>query len=130
MTASRRANRAGLAFVSPTFVVVLVVVILPILWTVLLAFQHARLVDIQGMGLVGNWSLDNFTQVFDSAGFWSSLATTLLYTRAPPWDRSSWDSSPPSPCASPSAAADCCARPCCCPTSPPSSPWPSSGRSP
>jgi multiple sugar transport system permease protein len=80
MTASRRANRAGLAFVSPTFVVVLVVVILPILWTVLLAFQHAKLVDIQGMGLFGNWTLDNFDQVFGSAGFWSSLTTTLLYT--------------------------------------------------
>ncbi|WP_411149064.1 carbohydrate ABC transporter permease [Streptomyces sp. A30] len=80
MTAERRANRAGLAFVSPTFLVVLVVVVLPILWTVLLAFQDARLVDIQGMGLFGNWSLDNFAQVFDSAGFWSSLTTTLLYT--------------------------------------------------
>ncbi|MET8805792.1 sugar ABC transporter permease [Streptomyces sp. NPDC004546] len=80
LTASRRANRAGLAFVTPTFIVVLVVVILPILWTVLLAFQHAKLVDIQGMGIFGNWSLDNFTQVFDSAGFWSSLATTLMYT--------------------------------------------------
>ncbi|MER6921299.1 carbohydrate ABC transporter permease [Streptomyces spiralis] len=80
MTASRRANRAGLAFVSPTFVVVLVVVVLPILWTVLLAFQKAKLVDIQGMGLFGHWSLDNFAQVFDSAGFWSSLTTTLLYT--------------------------------------------------
>ncbi|GGT16042.1 carbohydrate ABC transporter permease [Streptomyces chromofuscus] len=80
MTASRRANRAGLAFVSPTFLVVLVVVILPILWTVLLAFQDAKLVDIQGMGLFGNWSLDNFTQVLDSAGFWSSLGTTLVYT--------------------------------------------------
>jgi multiple sugar transport system permease protein len=80
MTAGRRANRAGLAFVSPTFVVVLVVVILPIAWTVLLAFQHAKLVDIQGMGLFGNWTLDNFTQVFGSAGFWQSLTTTLLYT--------------------------------------------------
>ncbi|MFD7436438.1 carbohydrate ABC transporter permease [Streptomyces sp. NPDC059861] len=80
MTASRRENRAGLAFVSPTFFVVLVVVILPILWTVLLAFQDAKLVDIQGMGLLGDWSLDNFDQVFDSAGFWSSLTTTLLYT--------------------------------------------------
>jgi multiple sugar transport system permease protein len=80
MTASRRANRAGLAFVSPTFIVVLVVVILPILWTILLAFQHAKLVDIQGMGLFGNWTLHNFTQVFASAGFWSSLTTTLLYT--------------------------------------------------
>jgi multiple sugar transport system permease protein len=80
LTASRRASRAGIAFVSPTFVVVLVVVVLPIAWTVLLAFQHARLVDIQGMGLFGNWTWDNFTQVFDSAGFWSSLTTTLLYT--------------------------------------------------
>lgn len=80
LTAARRANRAGLAFVSPTFVVVLVVVVLPILWTVLLAFQDAKLIDIQGMGLFGDWSLDNFTHVFDSAGFWSSLTTTLLYT--------------------------------------------------
>ncbi|EST36086.1 transporter [Streptomycetaceae bacterium MP113-05] len=79
-TARARENRAGLAFVSPTFLVVLVVVILPILWTVLLAFQNARLVDIQGMGLFGNWTLDNFDSVFGSPGFWSSLWTTLAYT--------------------------------------------------
>jgi multiple sugar transport system permease protein len=47
---------------------------------VLLAFQEARLVDIQGMGLLGNWSLDNFRDVFGSPGFWTSLWTTLLYT--------------------------------------------------
>ncbi|WP_243274656.1 carbohydrate ABC transporter permease, partial [Streptomyces albus] len=75
-----RENRAGLAFVTPTFVVVLVVVVLPILWTVLLAFQHARLVDIQGMSLFGRWTLDNFSGVFSSPGFWTSLWTTLLYT--------------------------------------------------
>ncbi|MEU2110089.1 sugar ABC transporter permease [Streptomyces sp. NPDC019507] len=80
LTTGQRENRAGLAFVSPTFLVVLVVVIVPILWTVLLAFQNARLVDIQGMGLFGNWSLDNFGMVFGSAGFWSSLGTTLVYT--------------------------------------------------
>ncbi|MGW1027958.1 carbohydrate ABC transporter permease [Streptomyces sp. NPDC002577] len=80
LTASRRENRAGLAFVTPTFVVVLVVVVLPILWTVLLAFQKAKLIDIQGMGLFGDWSLDNFSLVFGSAGFWSSLTTTLAYT--------------------------------------------------
>ncbi|MFF9689606.1 carbohydrate ABC transporter permease [Streptomyces sp. NPDC014623] len=79
-SSSRRENRAGLAFVTPTFLVVLVVVILPILWTVLLAFQNARLVDIQESGLFGRWTLDNFSQVFGSPGFWSSLGTTLLYT--------------------------------------------------
>jgi multiple sugar transport system permease protein len=80
LTAARRENRAGLAFVTPTLVVVGVVVVLPILWTVLLAFQDARLVDIQGMGLLGSWTLDNFGAVFGSPGFWASLWTTLLYT--------------------------------------------------
>ncbi|KAF4405275.1 MULTISPECIES: carbohydrate ABC transporter permease [Streptomyces] len=80
LTARARENRAGLAFVTPTFLVVLVVVVLPILWTVLLAFQNARLVDIQGMGLFGNWTLDNFDSVFGSPGFWTSLLTTLGYT--------------------------------------------------
>ena len=79
-TAADRENRAGLAFVSPTVVVVLVVVVLPILWTVLLAFQRARLVDIQGMSLLGHWSADNFANVFGSPGFWTSLWTTFLYT--------------------------------------------------
>ena len=80
LTNSARENRAGLAFVTPTFLVVLVVVVLPILWTVLLAFQRARLVDIQSMSLFGNWSLENFGSVFGSPGFWTSLGTTLLYT--------------------------------------------------
>ena len=76
----RRENRAGLAFVSPTLLVVLVIVILPIAWTVLLSFQQARLIDLQGMGLFGNWTLRNFDQVFTAPGFWSSLWTTLVYT--------------------------------------------------
>lgn len=80
LTTSRRENRAGLAFVTPTFVVVLIVVVIPILWTVLLAFQKAKLVDIQGMGVFGNWSFHNFVEVFTSPGFWSSLVTTLVYT--------------------------------------------------
>lgn len=80
LSAAARENRAGLAFVSPTVVVVTVVVVLPILWTVLLAFQRARLVDIQSMGLFGDWSLHNFQAVFASPGFWTSLWTTVVYT--------------------------------------------------
>ncbi|GHJ18406.1 hypothetical protein TPA0909_00200 [Streptomyces albus] len=59
---------------------VLVVVVLPILWTVLLSFRRARLVDIPHMGLFGDWSLANFAGVFSSSDFWTSLWTTLLYT--------------------------------------------------
>ncbi|MDX3072873.1 carbohydrate ABC transporter permease [Streptomyces sp. NPDC088354] len=80
LTLSQRENRTGLAFVSPTLLVVLVVVILPIAWTVLLAFQHARLVDIQSMDFLSNWTWENFTEVFTSPGFWTSLWTTLAYT--------------------------------------------------
>lgn len=73
-------NRAGLAFVSPTLLVVLVIVIIPILWTVLLSFQRARLIDLQGMNLFGDWTTANFVQVFTQPGFWSTLWTTLVYT--------------------------------------------------
>ncbi|WP_433160239.1 carbohydrate ABC transporter permease [Kribbella sp. CA-247076] len=79
-TARRQENRTGLALVSPTFLIVLVVVVLPILWTVVLAFQNVRLVDIQSQGLWGHWTLRNFERVFSSPGFWSSLWTTLVYT--------------------------------------------------
>ncbi|MFF3438714.1 carbohydrate ABC transporter permease [Streptosporangium sp. NPDC002721] len=80
LTLAQRENRTGLAFVSPTVLVVLVVVVLPIAWTVLLAFQRARLIDIQGMGLLSNWTWRNFAEVFTSPGFWPSLWTTLVYT--------------------------------------------------
>jgi multiple sugar transport system permease protein len=76
----REENRAGLTLVSPTLVIVLVVVVLPILWTVMLAFQNVRLVDIQSQGLWGHWTLRNVERVFSSPGFWSSLWTTLVYT--------------------------------------------------
>jgi multiple sugar transport system permease protein len=79
-TLAQRENRAGLAFVSPTVLVVLVVVVLPIAWTVVLAFQHARLVDIQTMSFLSNWTWINFSEVFASAGFWTSLWTTLVYS--------------------------------------------------
>jgi multiple sugar transport system permease protein len=79
-TLAARENRAGIAFVSPTLIVVAVVVVLPIAWTILLAFQEARLIDIQSDGLFGNWTLRNFEQVFLSPGFWSSLWTTVVYT--------------------------------------------------
>ena len=79
-TLRQRESRAGLAFLTPTLLVVLVVVVLPILWTVMLAFQRIRLVNIRTAGIFGSYSLDNFTTVLGSPGFWGSLATTLVYS--------------------------------------------------
>ncbi|MFE1783367.1 carbohydrate ABC transporter permease [Streptomyces sp. NPDC059506] len=78
-TLAARENRAGLAFVSPTVAVVAAVVLLPVVWTVVLAFQDARLADIQETDLLSGWTLENFRRVFASPGFRPSLWTTLLY---------------------------------------------------
>ncbi|MGY1601333.1 carbohydrate ABC transporter permease [Geodermatophilus sp. SYSU D00815] len=74
-----REARFGLALISPTVVLVLVLVVLPILWTVMLAFQDLRLIRLRTAGLFGDYTLDNFVDVFTSPGFWSSLVTTLVY---------------------------------------------------
>jgi multiple sugar transport system permease protein len=77
----RRADaRAGLALISPTLVIVLVMVVLPILWTVSLAFQQVRLLNIRTTGVFGDYTLANFEAIFTSEVFWSSLRTTLIYS--------------------------------------------------
>jgi multiple sugar transport system permease protein len=72
-------RRFGLAIISPTVVLVVVLVVLPILWTVMLAFQDLRLIQLRTAGLLGDYTLDNFVDVFTSPGFWGSLVTTLVY---------------------------------------------------
>jgi multiple sugar transport system permease protein len=80
LTRRQRENRAGLAYLSPTLVVVLVVVVLPIIWTVMLAFQRIRLINLRRAGVFGQYTTANLELVLTSPGFWSSLWTTLVYT--------------------------------------------------
>ncbi|WP_219416763.1 carbohydrate ABC transporter permease [Pseudonocardia nigra] len=75
----RSEARAGLALISPTLVIVLVVVVVPILWTVLLAFQRVRLLNLRSADLFDPLTLDNIQAVLGSAGFVESLVTTLAY---------------------------------------------------
>jgi len=79
-TLARADARAGLALISPTLVIVLVMVVLPIIWTILLAFQRLRLLNLRSSGLFGNFTLQNFANVFTSGAFWGSLGTTLTYS--------------------------------------------------
>jgi multiple sugar transport system permease protein len=46
---------------------------------VVLAFQDLRLIRLRTAGLFGDYTFDNFADVFGSPGFWSSLVTTLVY---------------------------------------------------
>lgn len=80
--ARRRENRDGWLLVSPTVIIVVVVVVLPVLWNIVLAFQDLSLFNIRKRGLFGNFTLDNFKQVFTDPSFWSSIWITVVYSIA------------------------------------------------
>jgi multiple sugar transport system permease protein len=77
---AREDRRAGYLLISPTVVIVVVMVVLPILWTFALAFQHVRLLNLRQTGVIGEYSLDNFRDVLTSPGFVDALVTTLVYS--------------------------------------------------
>ena len=79
-TLAQRDARAGLTLISPTVLVVTVIVIIPIIFTVIMAFQRVRLINIRRQGIFGQFTLRNFEIVFTAQDFWSSLLTTFIYT--------------------------------------------------
>ncbi|WP_232665660.1 carbohydrate ABC transporter permease [Pseudonocardia sp. TRM90224] len=79
-TLAQRDARAGRVLLAPTLVVVLLVVVVPIVWTVVLSFQDLRLIDLRRRGLWGGFTLENLAGVFTSRGFYGALGTTLLYS--------------------------------------------------
>ncbi len=81
LTLRQQESRAGILLLSPTFVVVMAAVVLPILWTIFIAFRDLRLRDIREVGIFGaGWTLENFLGVFTSRGFLDALLTTLIYS--------------------------------------------------
>ena len=80
-TLRQQESRAGLALLSPTFIVVMAVVVVPILWTIFIAFRELRLRDLREVGIFGaGFTLENFVGVFTSRGFFDALMTTLIYS--------------------------------------------------
>lgn len=80
LTLRRRESRAGLALVAPTLLVTIVVIGIPIIWTVVLAFQRVRLATLRKTGLFGEFTLDNIDRVLHTPGFADTLWVTLLYS--------------------------------------------------
>jgi multiple sugar transport system permease protein len=79
-TLAQLESRTGLALISPTLVIVLAVVVVPMVWTFLMAFQRLRLINLRRSTLFGDYSLTNFRLVLTSRATWDSLTTTLTYT--------------------------------------------------
>lgn len=63
LTLRRRESRAGLALVAPTLLVTIAVIGIPIVWTVVLAFQRVRLATLRKTGLFGDFTMDNIDRV-------------------------------------------------------------------
>jgi len=79
-TITQRDARLGLWLMSPTLLVVLVIVIFPLLWSILLSFQRMRLIQIGRADFFEPLTLANYQRVLGSSAFWSSLGTTFIYT--------------------------------------------------
>ena len=79
---AREDRRTGYLLITPTVVIVFAMVVLPILWTVSLAFQDVRLLNLRRTGVIGDYNLDNFSNVLTSPGFVDALVTTLVYSVA------------------------------------------------
>ena len=79
-TITQRDARLGLWLMSPTLLVVLVIVIFPLLWSILLSFQRMRLIQIGRADFFEPLTLTNYQRVLGSSTFWSSLGTTFIYT--------------------------------------------------
>jgi len=80
-TRARRDSRAGVALVSPTVIVVGVMVVLPVLWALLLSFQRIRLLQIRRLDLIGGeYTLRNYDLLLSSSDFFVTVRTTLYYS--------------------------------------------------
>jgi multiple sugar transport system permease protein len=82
--ASMRQRVADLAYglLLPSFIIVFVIVIFPMLWNLMLAFRPIRLRDLPDMSLFSfsDLTLDNFTRVLSQRDFLDTLIRTLVYT--------------------------------------------------
>ena len=80
-TRARRDSRAGMLLVSPTVIVVIVMVVLPVLWALLLSFQRIRLLQLRRLDLLGGeYTLRNYEQLLTSSEFFETVRTTLFYS--------------------------------------------------
>jgi multiple sugar transport system permease protein len=80
-TRARRDARAGLALVSPTVIVVLVMVVLPVLWALILSFQRIRLLQIRRLDILGGeYTVRNYDLLINSSDFLEAARNTLVYS--------------------------------------------------
>lgn len=83
-TSTLRGRTADLAYglLLPTFLIVMVIVVFPMIWNTVLAFRPVRLRDLPDLRLFSleGFTLENFERMFNSRGFGETLVRTFVYT--------------------------------------------------
>ncbi len=82
LTLAQREARLAYLLLGPTFLVVLLIVIFPVLWNLWLSFKPITLRDLQAGELLSaaDLSLRNFQRILTGRNFWPILQTTLVYS--------------------------------------------------
>ena len=79
-TLRERDARLGLYLISPTLIIVLVIVVFPLLWSILISFQRLRLIEVGTASFFQPLTLANYQRVLSSGAFWNSMVITFIYT--------------------------------------------------
>jgi ABC-type sugar transport system permease subunit len=77
---ARRDSRAGPSMVLPAVIVIMAIIIVPLVWNLILAFERTSFTTVAANGIFNPVTLDNFIGVLSDSGFWNSLGTTVIYS--------------------------------------------------
>lgn len=82
VTMRQRVADLAYGLLLPTFVIVLLIVVFPMIWNVILAFRDIRLRDLPDLRLfsLDDFTLGNFERVLSARGFVDTLVRTFVYT--------------------------------------------------
>lgn len=82
VTARQRTTDLAYGLLLPTFIIVVVIVVFPMIWNTVLAFRPVRLRDLPDLRLFSfeGFTLDNFERVLNTRGFGDTLMRTFVYT--------------------------------------------------
>jgi ABC-type sugar transport system permease subunit len=77
---ARRDSRAGIGMVIPAVIIIFAIIIVPLAWNLVLAFEQTSFTTVAANGIFNPVTLQNFISVLTDSGFWASLGTTVIYS--------------------------------------------------
>lgn len=77
---ARRDSRAGIGMVIPAVIITIAIIIVPLVWNLILAFERTSFTTVAARGIFNPLTLQNFAEVLTDSGFWTSLGTTVIYS--------------------------------------------------